>query len=423
MALFGAGWAVTFDVGVRVYIAEVVAVACLVGLPWRDALHRYLMVRAVLSAFALWALAIAIADLVNGTALFDFLRNFATPILGGLSLLFVLTVLSRNPYALLTFFAATVVAKGALGEPLYGDEFADMTLSMASVAQDSNFFKVRIEPFLTPAILLFACMKSRKGLDTAAAIFLAAAIGYFLLDARSSGLVFFLSASAVFAIHHRIRPKLGSIVIASIGAAIIAYVGYIAYAKYSLTQNPYGHNAKQMARMENPYNPLELLIQGRSEWLVIGTAIAERPVIGWGSWAVDKDNRFTILRNERSGLDYGSIDRSKPLPYIPAHSVIGSAWLWSGLLGAIALVWLLRSLGVMGLRLVTVNSILVPAAVFLAFLAMWHLLFSPPQMVRLFFPVSLGALIAITGSVRIGSHRNIRLTRREYLEIKGVDLK
>jgi hypothetical protein len=415
MALFGVGWAVTLEVGVRVYIAELIVIMAIIFMPWRKAWCQYPMARAVLGAFALWSVAIAIADLANATALFDFARNVATPILGGLSLLFALTALSRNPLALLTFLAATAVAKGVLGEPAYGDAFDELALSLTSVSQDSNFFKVRIDPFLMPAILLLACLVSRKGFVFAAFIFVTASVGYFLIDARSSGLVFFLSALALFAIHFRFRPKLSQMLVAGVGVIAVGWGAYSGYTAYTLNYNPSGHNARQLALMENPYDPVELLLQGRSEWLVMGTAVAERPLFGWGSWAVDKNNRFAQLRSERLGVNNlrprGGASSSR---YIPVHSVVGSAWVWSGLLGLIAMVLLFRTLVSMGFRLPFASSKLAPAAVFLAIMTTWHFFFSPPQTVRLFFPIALSVLIVITAGPR--------LNPRSYIFERGAQI-
>jgi hypothetical protein len=404
MALFGVVWAVTLEVGVRVYVAELIVIAAILFMPWRKAWRLYPMARAVLGAFALWSVAIAIADFANATALFDFARNIATPILGGLSLLFALTALSRNHHALLTFLVATAVAKGVLGEPAYGDAFADLALSLTSVSQESNFFKVRIDPFLTPAILLLACLVSRKGLVGSAGIFAAASIGYLLVDARSSGVVFLLSAIVLLAFHFRFRPKLTRMLMAGVGVAVIGWSAYAAYTAYTLNYAPDGHNAKQLARMENPYNPVELLFQGRSEWLVIGTAVAERPLFGWGSWAVDENNRFTQLRLERlDANNLSSQSGASSVRYIPAHSVVGSAWVWSGLLGVIAMIWLFRAIASMGLRLPYVSSNLVPAAVFFSIMLTWHFFFSPPQTVRLFFPIALSVLVVMTAGPRLKS--------------------
>lgn len=171
------------------------------------------------------------------------------------------------------------------------------------------------------------------------------------------------------------------------------YGAYLAYVQYTLSFNPDGHNGKQLQRTENPYNPLDLLLQGRSEWLVIPAAIAENPLFGWGSWAEDKSSYFSILRAQR--LDE-EISSSVIKNYIPAHSLIGSAWVWSGLLGFAAMLWFLRIIWTISLRLPGSRSPLLPAVIFLLFLLFWHYFFSPPMHVRISFPITLAALIALT---------------------------
>lgn len=397
MALFGAGWAVSFDFGVRIYGAEIVSILGLLLIRWRPVFIRYPMLRRILAAYSLWVLAIVISDIVNGSALFDSARNMATPIIGGASLVCVLSALSRNPSALMTFLAATAIAKGILGEPAYGDAFADLSMSWESIQQDTNFFKVRIDPFLTPALLLLACWIGRRNLLRAAIVFAVASIGYFALDSRSSGFVFFLSALTLAAFHTGFRPRPAQIVVAGAVASLIGYVGFVAYVNHTLVYNPYGHNGKQLQRMENPYNPLELLLEGRSQWTVIPTAFAERPLFGWGSWAEDEDGRFTyMLLKQIDEIDYNYFELKPGRFYMPAHSLIGATVVWSGLLGFVAMAWFLRSVWTMSLRLSGIVSPLLPAVVALLMLLLLHYFFSPPMVVRLNYPVALAALIALT---------------------------
>jgi len=397
MALFGAGWAVSFDFGVRVYGAEIIAAIGLVVIRWRPVLTGYPMARRVLGAYGLWILAIGISDAVNGTALFDFARNMATPLIGGATLVFALAALSRKPSALLTFLAATTIAKAILGDATYGDVFADEAYSLASIEADTNFFKVRIDPFLTPALLLGSWWLGRRSLMFAAVLLLAASIGYFILDDRAIGLIFFLSALVLAGVRLGFRPRLGHVAFAGLVAMLVGYGAYAAYTSYTLNSNPYGHNGKQMQRMENPYNPFELLLQGRSEWLFIPSAIAERPFFGWGSWAEDTDHRFTYLRLQHTDTaKYFQRSWLTQKAYIPAHSLIGAAWVWSGMLGFAAMLWLLHSIWRMLLKLPKPNTPLLVPVTFFAIATIWHFLFSPPQHVRLTFPIAIASLIVVT---------------------------
>jgi hypothetical protein len=47
-------------------------------------------------------------------------------------------------------------------------------------------------------------------------------------------------------------------------------------------------------------------------------------------------------------------------------------------------------------RLVQASSLILPAAVLLNFQLLWHFFFSPPQQVRLSFPVALASLLVLT---------------------------
>lgn len=397
MAAYGAGWAVTFEVGLRVYVAEIVTFAGLALLKWWPLLRHYPMVVQVLWAYALWAFAIVVSDLVNGTMLLESLRNLSTPIIGAAGLIFVSCAVARAPAALLTMLAAMGIAKAVLGEPLYGDAFADLAATWDHVRQDTNFFKVRFEPFITPLVICLAVLLSRRTMKLGALLLIAVGGLYTAVDARSAGLVMFLAGLAVMLIHFGFRTRLSNILGGGLIAVTLFYGAYAVYVGHSLNSDTPGHNSRQLQVLENPYNPLSLLLVGRSEWLVMPLAIAERPIFGWGSWARDEDNRFNHLRALRIGSETASqFDRGTDDLYIPAHSVIGSAWLWSGLLGLAAMAWLFRLILTMVRRLPNTRPELLPALACLTALMVWHFLFSPPQSVRLVFPMALGPLIVLT---------------------------
>lgn len=395
MALYGAGWALAFEAGVRIYVAELVSVAGLLLVGWWGALQRYPAARSILGAYGLWVLAIVVSDIVNETALRDSMRALATPVIGGAGFVFVVAVLHRDIRAILTFLAAVAIAKGILGEPLYGEAFAELGLGWEGVAQDTNYFKVRFVPFLTPAFALIACLFARVSLLLAALFLVFVSVGYFALDARSAGLVFFAAALGLFAVHFQFRPRPGQLLIAGLVGAVIGYGAYTGYVTYSLSADPNGHNARQLARMKNPYDPFELLLQGRSEWTVAADAISEKPIFGHGSWAQDIGNKYSWLRLERSGIDWALMVQQDYWKFIPVHSVLVSMLLWPGILGLPAVLMLLRSLISGALGLFQVKSPLLPMAFIFCASALWDFIFSPPQSVRVYFPFELGLLIVL----------------------------
>jgi hypothetical protein len=403
--MFGAGWAVSFDFGARIYGAEIISLLGFLFLPWRKALDRYSHLRKIIVIYLIWILAITLSDLINQSSIFNWARNSGTPLIGGVSLIVCCAALSANSRALLTFLLFTATAKGLFGDASYGAVFGDISASFENIQNNTNIFKVIIEPALTPLIILSSCFIRTKKIMASILIYMISGIIYIIIDARSAGLIFLLAAAFLIAqtqlgFRLRRRPFLVGLVVVLI--ASFSYAAYVEYTKYTIALNPTGHNGKQLQVLDNPYNPLELLVQGRSEWSVMPLAISERPLFGWGSWAEDENFRFSLLQAEKTSGDsyelmYGQ-ETNKT--YIPFHSLVGSVWLWSGVLAFGLMVWLLRIVWNMGLSLTAISSPLTPAASVMLVSLLWHYFFSPPMVVRLIFPIALAILIVLTGQTQ-----------------------
>ena len=402
MALIGASWAIAFDVGIKLYLAEALAVAFLPIVAWRRVLAYYPSARSIVFAYSLWVIAIIVADTVNSTPYFNTLRNVGTPILAALSLLVCLVFVSDRPTSFLTFLAAMAMSKAIFGDPANGEKFRDLEFGFAAILQDFNYVKVRIAPFLTPLIALLACLLYRSSVLAAALVILAASVFYFAVDARSEGLTLFCGLLLFVGAVSGFRFRASKIGLFAVVFSILSYIAYITYVNYTFQYNPAGHNGLQLATMENPYNPVELLFIGRPEWLVIGEAIYERPVFGWGSWALDIDNRFSNLKIDRLNAPWGDrLDSADTWRYIPVHSMIGTGWVWGGMLGLAALLLLFRAILKLFVKLPKSKDLLMPALCIFSAQLLWHFFFSPPQFARLMFPAILAALIVTTHSEKL----------------------
>lgn len=396
LAAFGVGWAISFDIGARVYFAEIISLIGFIFLPWRKVLIRYNNLNKIIIVYVMWLGVIALSDFINQSSIIDWARNSSTPLLGGISLIVCCAALASNPKALLTFLVFTAAAKGLLGEASYGEALQEYAVTFENIQENTNIFKVRIEPALTPFMILVACLFSKNSLKSAIYIFAITGAFYLMLDARSSGLVFLFAAVLLARIQLGINLRRRSFLMV-LATVLVAALGYTAYVKYTLAYNPTGHNGTQLQQLDNPYNPLGLMTQGRSEWSVMPLAISERPFLGWGSWAEDRDLRFSSIRAEKASSDFSaSFDAQKNRTYIPAHSLVGSAWLWSGILAFGLMVWLLIIVWGMLRQLSVFSSPLMPAAAVLIMSFFWSFFFSPPMVVRLSFPIALATLIVLT---------------------------
>ncbi|MEQ1715025.1 MAG: hypothetical protein ABL907_03405, partial [Hyphomicrobium sp.] len=285
------------------------------------------------------------------------------------------------------------------GEAAYGMSFSEVETSWASVQQDTNFFKVRFVPFLLPALALLACLVSRRSMLLGAALLTAASVGFLVLDARSAGVSLLLSALVLTAIHYNFKPTWGRTLAVMVAMLPISYAGYSAYVSYTLSSVEGGNGAKQLRRLENPYNPLELLMQGRSDWTIYGEAISDRPFFGFGSWARDTEQKYNRLRFERSKNYEIAYQAEWDNGLIPVHSVIGASWIWCGLLGFVSAIFLLKSILTLAQLLPSVSRQFLPAAVVLTMALLWDFFFSPFQVLRLSFPPALATVIVLTAPI------------------------
>jgi hypothetical protein len=181
-----------------------------------------------------------------------------------------------------------------------------------------------------------------------------------------------------------------------VAGVVVGYLGYILYVSQSDLENTRGHTAGQLARIENPYNPLELLGVGRSEWLTAPEAISVSPILGNGSWAYDVSGQFTHLRALRANDERNYFfSYRRQMNLIPTHSVLLACWIWGGLIG-------LWGAGLLALAIwrailggIKAKSDWLVISAFCAASLAWDFLFSPFQTIRLSFPFGLGFLIVI----------------------------
>jgi hypothetical protein len=226
-----------------------------------------------------------------------------------------------------------------VGNLIFGSAFYrtsggyDVDLSLQAVEQNANFFKVRFVPFLVPLITVLAYYLANRSLKRASMLLMASGLAFMILDARSSGLALLVSALVIYflARDRHLHSRLAIYSFLLIAASYVAYVGYITYVT---STGKAGNTATQLARVENPYNPFELLLQGRSEWSVAATVISDAPLLGHGSWAEDKTRKYARLRAEHTdSLERVRNSSGQKVYLVPTHSVLLTGWIWGGLIG------------------------------------------------------------------------------------------
>lgn len=384
---YGAMGTVFIQVGGQLYGSELLALGVVLLVGPLTIVRNTPALNPIVLGYGILLVGLALADLANGSRTSDAIRGAGNVIFAATNVLFLTYVFRRSPRAILFVL---------LGQSLSRVIGVDATQEFLTL-ESSNDFKARIVPMLTPLVLIagYHLMKIKP----TAAIWALFATGllYVLLEARSMGLVLLLGATTMLLVRTKFRARQKFFVVGVVLG--LGYMLYVFYVNDVLSKPSTSNSYVQLSQAANPYNPFSLLAEGRAESIVALAAIEESPILGRGSWARDLTGKFSALlaKLKQQTVVYHS-------PFIAAHSVVLTAWMWGGLLGlaGILVVWwgIFRN----GLRLVAMRSPyqLVVAVLFVDFI--WNSIFSPFGHIRTSFPV-IGAFILASAPAFVSRRR------------------
>ena len=174
---------------------------------------------------------------------------------------------------------------------------------------------------------------------------------------------------------------------------IVGYSFYCLYTYLVLNGEITSGNTFQTLNVINPYNPVNLLISGRTEIFAQWIAFTQKPLWGWGSWPDDPNMYFHRLiitfKNLESGVVLDNEDS------IPNHSIIVGSGMTHGIFALIAM------FSIFVLIMKSFISILYAKPIGAAFAlcnrrlffgTMW---FSPPSSFRYNIPVDIVLILLI----------------------------
>ena len=334
----------------------------------------------IMRGYTLLLLGLIVSDIYNQSQPIDFMKGWAMVIFGMLSTLFLTKQFIKNPKTIYIFLIFTFLASMVYN-------FSD-TINLNKFSENTNFFKSKYKSTLLPTVALVTTFlwKSKKFFSI---IFLLSCGFLFMkFDARSSGAGLIIAALILFmqTIKLNLQPK--KIFYALILTCFLSYGFYFYYINLVLFHGFGGSNAQQLLLLENPYNPINLILKGRSEITVTIEAIKEKPLLGFGSWAKDKTGEY--MRMLFVLFPQGA---PNPSAIIPKHSVLLGSWLWgglSGLLGALIIGWTMLSMFIKTFR---VKFFLNPIITIYFVESFWHYFFSPIGHIRITFPFIIAILL------------------------------
>lgn len=225
--------------------------------------------------------------------------------------------------------------------------------------------------------------------------------------ARSCGLGPLLAGTITFVLQMKKIVNLQQIKKYLLVGCCLLYVAYaLIYVPNILNGNISGGNTDQLKAMENPYNPIGLLMIGRADSVVPFLAFLDKPLTGWGYFTPDPHGVYHRMVMDMHTDEVITLDFLASTP-IPGHSGWGYLSCSYGILGFIICFLIVRkTFGCLFKSFVVHDKyLLYRISVFIGFL--WNFLFSPlahfktsPQAIAAVIAFSLIALQDYQSSIQ-----------------------
>lgn len=341
-----------------------------------------------------------ISDVFNGSDFSNYIRGWANILVAIVVLVFTVHVFYRSP-SLIKFFL--------LGQILKILFFSSTDLEDMNV-ENLGFLKFKLVPALNNLLLILSIWYLNKYPNKKINIiitFISYGLFCLLNDARSNGLFFILTSMIFYFQNIIIKGNFFKISFFIIGFAVVFQVSYSYYVSKVLSGDLGGNHAySQLSRLENPYNPVNLLKSGRTETYIAIIAASRRPFLGYGSWAKDPGGEFRRMGAELKGKDelkkYMALESGRSL--IPSHSVLFGAWIYAGVGGFLSMLYIMilslkRSFFLIKNK--TKDSDPYNLLVILyALMIAWTFLFSPLSHIRQTLPFFIAIIIVLNNKVK-----------------------
>ncbi|NLU90517.1 O-antigen ligase family protein [Chitinophaga sp. Ak27] len=338
--------------------------------------------RKIITALTLLFIFQVITDLfVVKSSSENFMRGWAAIIMSILSFIFLFKTLKDDK--VIFFFLCMTLVKNII----WTDDNADT---------DMSYFKFKMVPILSYGVYILSFLLYRNGQWKAVlALLLAYSLLCFARDSRSTGMVFFLGAIIIFCFNSGMYLTRDRLLVFGMSGLLLFQFAYVCYVNAVLNHEIGGeHASEQIDRLDNPYNPLELLMTGRGETFAALAAITDAPLFGHGSWAKDDNLKYyrILLLYQNEEMNEQLATSTEHL--IPSHSILLGAWVNCGLGGFIAVLLVFILLLRMGFYLVghAADTALYPVLVLMTIGVIWTFLFSPVQQLRFNIP-AIGAIL------------------------------
>ncbi len=245
--------------------------------------------------------------------------------------------------------------------------------------------------------------------------------------ARSAGLIPFMTGIIIFVLQLNKTIKTNQIKKYLITGGIIFYGAYVfIYVPGVINGSITGGNTHQLKNIDNPYNPLNLIMMGRTDSVIPFIAFLDKPFTGWGFFTKDPQGKYHRIENKLINNERKSDSSSYAQANIPGHSVLGYYACSYGIIVLISLLVLIGKTWKFLYYSLLIHDKYLLYRVYCTISITWNFLFSPIAHFK-WLPSTM-ALIVVFSTISYKRYQRYRkLTSKKVtlaqLHISPLDLK
>ena len=398
LLLFELGFGIKFHIIGEISLSELFLLAYvpLFVLPkvnWKSAKELRQLTWAYLALFVFQV----ISEYMVGNVLSNALRGLAITVVSYLHFMFLAYLLVRQKSLILMLVLSQIAMM-----LVFVTVFEEQSVEDILEGEAAVYLKFYLAP-LTILVFLFASIifYRHKNLTL---LFSALGCLFILLGARNSGGMALAAGLITYMLEHRafIRNRKRLWLSFAIACAL-GYGFYVYYVNQVLSGVITSGNSRQLFLCENPYNPLELLMAGRSEMWVGWQAFMDKFWFGHGAWPYDPSGKYQRMM-------YAMHDEMRKLPLdtnylIPSHSVLVGCGMMNGVFAFLAMAYIVFFFLKRGvLSFVRCEKAYKLVLVYYVFNLLWTTLFSPQSHFRLLMPIAFAIIFVIHAYIRTDAH-------------------
>lgn len=313
-----------------------------------------------------------LAEFVVGNSFTNAIKGIAVTIMTLFLMLFFLEKLVKDVSLIFYIPIAHIV-----GLILFGDQFR------FAETGEMIYFKFYVAPIVASSVVAVSLIKKKWVQRNIYMLLMSASLFIIIGGARSLGFSMFFTVFGLFLYNRyrtiRFKKLLSGLIIIVI--IVQLFLTFVYMPKVRSGEWGSEQNRSQFEKINWNSNIFMILFAARTDFFVSTIAFLERPLWGFGSWAIDYTGKYFILQAEMVGDDDQKIDL-EALRYVPCHSVVIGKGVSNGIFAFLVFLWIFINIYAIGLKGLRRSSIYNTFLLWTIISSFQHLMFGPPAILK-----------------------------------------